>query len=120
MGGRGSKSGGGGGGSGVDVTHNGETTRYYFSEKNGMNYYQRGVGGTPQPTPLNMTVRDFTKRVQANGATVKPVKAAEQKAYEADRKATNDFLNQADTSMGGNRGDQRRATKGRRGGRRGI
>lgn len=30
MGGRGSKSGGGGGGSGVDVTHNGETTRYYF------------------------------------------------------------------------------------------
>lgn len=51
MGGRGSKSGGGGGGSGVDVTHNGETTRYYFSEKNGMNYYQRGVGGTPQPTP---------------------------------------------------------------------
>lgn len=62
MGGRGSKSGGGGGGSGVDVTHNGETTRYYFSEKNGMNYYQRGVGGTPQPTPLNMTVRDFTKK----------------------------------------------------------
>ena len=41
-------------------------------------------------------------------------------AYEADRKATNDFLNQADASMGGNRGDQRRATKGRRGGRRGI
>lgn len=114
MGGRGGSS-GGGGGSGVDVTHSGETTRYY---------YQRGVGGTPQPTPLNMTVRDFTKRVQANGATVKPVtaaaKAAEQKAYEADRKATNDFLNQADTSMGGNRGDQRRATKGRRGGRRGI
>lgn len=74
--------------------------------------------------PMNMTVRDFTKRVQANGATVKPVtaasKAAEQKAYEADRKATNDFLNQADASMGGNRGDQRRATKGRRGGRRGI
>lgn len=33
MGGRGSKSGGGGGGSGVDVTHNGETTRYYFREK---------------------------------------------------------------------------------------
>lgn len=27
MGGRGSKSGGGGGGSGVDVTHNGETTK---------------------------------------------------------------------------------------------
>lgn len=33
MGGRGSKSGGGGGGSGVDVTHNGETTRYYFPRK---------------------------------------------------------------------------------------
>ena len=74
--------------------------------------------------PPKSTSRDFTKRVQANGATVKPVtaaaKAAEQKAYEADRKAANDFLNQADTSMGGNRGDQRRATKGRRGGRRGI
>ena len=122
MGGRGSSS--GGGGSGVDVTHNGETTRYYFSEKNGVNYYQRGVGGTPQPTPLNMSAKDFAKRVQANGATVKPVtasaKAAELKAYKADRKATNDFLNQADGSMGGNRGDQRRATRGRRGGRRGI
>lgn len=42
------------------------------------------------------------------------------KAYKADRKATNDFLNQADGSMGGTRGDQRRATRGRRGGRRGI
>lgn len=53
MGGRGSNSNlGGGSGSGLkttglDVTHNGETTRYYFTSKDGQNYYQRGISGTP-------------------------------------------------------------------------
>lgn len=86
-----------GGGSGFDVTRNGETTRYYFSSKNGQHYYQVGIGGTPQPTPLNMSASEFKKRVTSNGATVKSISASErrkdEKAYKADRKATNDFLN---------------------------
>ena len=49
MGGRGSNSNlGGGSGSGLkttglDVMHNGETTRYYFTSKDGQNDYQREI-----------------------------------------------------------------------------
>lgn len=122
MGGRGSSSGGGGGG--IDVTHSGKTTRYYFSKRNGVNYYQKGIGGTPEPTPGNMSAKEFSDRVKANGATVKTVsqsaRKTEEKTYKADRKVTNSFLNQADVKMGGNGRDQRMATKGRRGGKRGI
>lgn len=122
MGGRGSSSGSGGGG--IDVTHSGKTTRYYFSKRNGVNYYQKGIGGMPEPTPRNMSAKEFSDRVKANGATVKAVSQSarkiEEKAYKADRKATNSFLNQADVKMGGNGRDQRMTTKGRRGGRREI
>ena len=122
MGGRGSSSGSIGGG--IDVTYSGKTTRYYFSKQNGTNYYQKGVGGTPEPTPMNMSAKEFSDRVKANGATVKAVSRSarknEEKAYKTDREATNRFLNQMDGKMGGNGRDQRMATKGRRGGRRGI
>ena len=72
MGGRGgsSRMGSAGGYSGMDVTKDGETTRYYFTSKNGINYYQRGIGGTPEPTPLNMSASEMRRRVQANGASV--------------------------------------------------
>ena len=56
---------------GSDVTHNGETTRYYFTSKDGQNYYQRGISGTPEPTPLNMSAKEFRQRVESNGATTK-------------------------------------------------
>ncbi len=63
MGGRGGSSGiGSGGSSGFDVTRNGETTRYYFSSKNGQHYYQVGIGGAPQPTPMNMSASEFRKK----------------------------------------------------------
>ena len=101
MGGRGGSSGMGSGGSGgFDVTRNGETTRYYFSSKKGQHYYQVGIGGMPQPTPMNMSASEFRKRATSNGATVKSVSASErrkdEKAYKADRKATNEFLNSAE------------------------
>lgn len=41
--------------SGLDVTIDGKTTRYYFTKSGGTNYYQRGIGDVPQPTPLNMS-----------------------------------------------------------------
>lgn len=69
MGGRGGSSGIGiGGNSGLDVTKDGQTTRYYFSSQNGTNYYQRGIEGMSEPTPLNMSAREFKQRVEANGA----------------------------------------------------
>ena len=103
MGARGGSSGiGSGGSSGFDVTSNGKTTRYYFTSKNGQHYYQVGIGGTPQPTPLNMSASEFKKRVTSNGATVKNLSASErrkdQKAYKADRKATDAFLDKETAS----------------------
>ena len=103
MGGRGGSSGiGSGGSSGFDVTRNGETTRYYFSSKNGQHYYQVGIGGTPQPTPLNMTANEFGKRATSNGAIVRnisgPEKKRDLKSYKADRKATNTFLDKETAS----------------------
>lgn len=103
MGGRGGSSGiGSGGSSGFDVTRNGETTRYYFSNKNGRHYYQVGIGGAPQPTPLNISASEFKKRAASNGATVKNISASEmrkdRKAYNADRKATNTFLDRETAS----------------------
>ena len=119
MGGRGNSYRSSGGVSGIDVTNRGETTRYYFTKKNGVTYYQRGIGGTPEPTPGNMSAREFRKRVEANGATVKSVSAstreADMKNYKEDRKRTNEFLDIQSAQMGGNRSDQRRATRSRRG-----
>ena len=45
MGGRGGSSGSKGiGGVGLDVTYNGETTRYYFERHENQNYYSTGMG----------------------------------------------------------------------------
>ncbi len=104
MGGRGSSSGmkGSGGSSkisGLDVTSkNGETTRYYFTSKNGVNYYQRGLSGMPEPTPSNMPAKEFKKRVESNGATTRTVSSKEQhkeqKQYKAGRKSADKLLDQ--------------------------
>lgn len=54
------------------------------------------------------------KTYNAKQATVREQQRAE------DRKKTNEFINISDAQMGGRRGDQRRTTRGRRGGRKGI
>lgn len=88
--------------SGLDVTIDGKTTRYYFTKSGGTNYYQRGIGDVPQPTPLNMSSGEFKKRVENNGAVTKNVSAAQKRAdersYKKDRQETNRFLNQNDVS----------------------
>lgn len=102
MGGRGSNSNlGGGSGSGLkttglDVMHNGETTRYYFTSKDGQNYYQRGISGTPEPTPLNMSAKEFRQRVESNGATTKAVSNAE---YKKDTKRQENYRKAADRAL---------------------
>lgn len=83
--------------SGLDVTMRGETTRYYFTSANGQNFYQRGIGGMPEPTPLNMSAKEFKTRVESSGATTKilseTTRRQDQKSYEEDRRETNNFLN---------------------------
>ena len=97
MGVRGSNSNlGGGSGSGLkttglDVTHNGETTRYYFTSKDGQNYYQRGISGTPEPTPLNMSAKEFRQRVESNGATTNAEYKKAEKAYQKERDSRPDY-----------------------------
>lgn len=99
MGGRGSSSRMSGGVSGLSVKVQGETTNYYFTKVNGQNFYQRGVGGIPEPTPQNMSPAEFRRRVEANGAEVKTITASQRSKEEverkADRKAANEFLDRA-------------------------
>lgn len=106
MGGRGGKSGisaksSGSGYTGLDVTtKDGETTRYYFTSNAGENYYQRGIGGSPEPTPLNMSAKEFRDRVEKSGASVREVSSSERRSdendYKRDREATQKFLDMAD------------------------
>lgn len=124
MGGRGASSGLLGRIIGLSVTKDGETTRYYFTKKNGQNFYQRGIGGTPEPTPMNMTVNEFRNRVESSGAKVKSISASdrnkEEIKYKADRKSTNEFLDRETASnkmmSQGSRSDSRvnRANRRRR------
>ena len=93
MGGRGSTSGiSSGGVSGISVTKDGESTDYYFTTKNGTHYYQRGIGGQPNPTPQNMTMSEFRSRVETNGANVKKISESKrkkaEKEYKKNREAT--------------------------------
>ena len=50
-----------------------------------------------QPTPLNMSQREFRERAESNGATTRNILASEWRKdlenYKKDRKETNDFLN---------------------------
>lgn len=85
MGGRGSSSGISGTNSvkGLTVKMNGQNIDYYFTTRNGTHYYQRGIGGDPNPTPQNMTMREFRRRVEQNGAEVKTI--SEQKRRKTEK-----------------------------------
>ena len=55
----------------------------------------RGISGTPEPTPLNMSAKEFRQRVESNGATTKAVSNAEykkaEKAYQKERDSRPDY-----------------------------
>ena len=84
---------------GYEVLMNDSTTRYYFTKYNGQNFYQRGVDGTPEPTPNNMSPSEFKQRVTSNGANVKNITASEKSKEEirrkAERKASDEILDRA-------------------------
>ncbi len=97
MGGRGGSSVlGAGGSSGLDVTKDGQTTQYYFAHNNGVNYYQSENGGTPEPTPMNMSAGEFKQRLEHGGAVTRVVARSErskdERVYKTDREETNRFL----------------------------
>lgn len=84
---------------GIDITVDGKTTRYYFSSNEGNNFYQRGLENRLQPTPQNKTASDFIEGAKKNGAIVKILTSAQKKAdlerYEKHRKEINEVLNEA-------------------------
>ena len=97
MGGRGAGS--GKGINGADVSIRGQTTSYYFKKSVGQYFYQRGLGGIPEPTPNNMSPRTMFQRMQEHGADVRVIPAKEivsrQEAYQKEREETNRELDQA-------------------------
>lgn len=99
MGGRGASSGiGSNKVVGVAITtKDGNTTNYYFVKSGNQNYYQRNADGQLQPTPLNMSMSEFKKRAESNGAKTKNITLSEKTkaeiARKADRDATSKQLN---------------------------
>lgn len=74
MGGRGGSSGlSGTKETAFSVTINGKTAEYKFTQKGKQNYYQRGIGGRIEETPLNMSASEFRRRAESNGATVNKI-----------------------------------------------
>lgn len=71
-----------------------------------------------------MSANQIMKNAKELGYKVKTYNAKQEAERERriadDRKKTNELLNIADVQMAGRRGDQRRATRSRRGVRRGI
>ena len=97
----------GGGGSGIPNVNSaytftdgsGNTMEMYFSKMDGQNYYSRGIGETPNPTPNNMTPSQMVGRARANGYTVdkksnKTLKE-EYDAYKKDKAETQRVLDAA-------------------------
>jgi hypothetical protein len=99
MGGRGGNSGLQTNGiTGLSVTFNGETTKYFFSKYNGQNFYQRDIGGIPEPTPQNMSAKEFEMRVLNNGAKTEKISKSEinklERERNKDKEETDKFLNE--------------------------
>lgn len=80
-----------------DLEMNGEKTTYIFQSQNGNNFYMRGVGDTPKPTPDNISATEMMNRAKNNGAKVDAIKEKDliemYKKRKKDRKETNEFLN---------------------------
>ena len=73
--------------------------QYFFQKQDGVTYYKNGIGEIGEPTPQNMTEQQMIDRMKSNGATVNKMSKSELTQiyddYKADRKQTNDFLDQA-------------------------
>lgn len=117
FGGRGSSSGLGGSSGTVAFDVDMKGTKASYVVRSGKVYKESGE-------PVSLSAEQIMKNAKSLGYGVKTYNAKQAEAREQqradDRKRTNEFLNLSDAQMGGRRGDQRRATRGRRGGRKGI
>ena len=105
--GRGSSKAGGAGGNidikginGYDVkTADGQKMTFFFEKSEGITYYKNGIGEIGEPTPNNMTEKEFISRVEQNGASVDKMTKSEVKRkydeYKKDREETNRVLDEA-------------------------
>lgn len=116
FGGRGGASGFGGGGT-VTFDIDMKGTRASYVVRQGKVYKESGE-------PVALSANQIMKNAKSLGYGVKTYNAKQTEAQERqraeDRKKTNEFLNISDAQMGGRRGDQRKITRARRGGRKGI
>lgn len=113
---RGGSSGLGGGGT-VAFDVNMKSSRVSYVVRNGKVYSETGDQIALSANQIMKNAKNLgydVKTYNAKQATVREQQRAE------DRKKTNEFINISDAQMGGRRGDQRRTTRGRRGGRKGI
>lgn len=86
--------------SGYDVTTaSGNKMTYYLETVDGVTYYRDTINGVGEPTPNNMTEKEFIARIQENGGTVAKKSSSELlKEYEdyiKDREATSKFLDES-------------------------
>lgn len=92
---------------GADVTYDGSTMRIFFENHNGKWYRQHDFGGIPEETPNNMSPKEYIERATKNGAKVQIIsekqKVEYKKAYDEDRKKTNEFLNREEFKAWGRR-----------------
>lgn len=69
-----------------------------LQKKGKQNYFQRGIGGHIEETPLNMSASEFRKRVESNGATVKKMSVSSWNKTEKAREI--EHMNRPDYELG--------------------
>lgn len=85
--------------SGYNVTtSNGQKMIFYFEKSpDGTTYYRNTINGVGEPTPNNMTEKEFVERIKNNGGTADRMSDADitkQLAdYKKDREEFNDMMN---------------------------
>lgn len=111
FGGRGASSGNGSGSAvaGAQISFNGMTNTYYFYKNGNNNFYQRGFGGEIEPTPNNMSGKEFVERAKSNGADVQTIPAKQVSKQRKDY--YNERNNRPDYELGYGTGNMRAYSK---------
>ena len=99
FGGRGADYGGSGKSAvpGVSFTDaDGKEYKWYFKTNGKNHFYSTSIGGTPKPTPNNMSPKQMIEQLKKTTKNVKKISRSEKekslKEYKDDRAKTNDFL----------------------------
>ena len=82
---------------GVSFTDaDGKEYKWYFKTNGKNHFYSTSIGGTPKPTPNNMSPKQMIEQLKKTTKNVKKISRSEKekslKEYKDDRAKTNDFL----------------------------